>query len=295
MNYWTQKEINKEKAKEHVEDMYERFSNEIKYSIEHTEIYDEDDCLELLKANDDRVNSGVVNIVFDKIGISEAVCKTKSKSKKKKLCVLNFASYTNPGGMFIKGSSAQEECICHSSTLYPIIQSFEDTFYKWNKKNKNHGLYKHRMLYTPDVIFISEKGAIFKADVITLAAPNRGVALLNGVSETEIVETMRQRIKILLQVAYIHLVDTLFLGAYGCGVFKNDPKKVSKMFYDELGKYEMLYKFPIPDTANYKVFLENASIFMDNELGLFLTEKYKRTNFTDDEYETLDSVEIRNF
>ena len=43
----------------------------------------------------------------------------------KKVCVLNFASATNPGGGVVNGSSAQEECICRCTTLYPCLNNDE--------------------------------------------------------------------------------------------------------------------------------------------------------------------------
>lgn len=88
-----------------------------------------------------------------------------------KTAILNYASYKHPGGYFLGGSPAQEEALCHESNLYPILLSFDNTYYAWNKKNLNRALYLDRALYSPDVVF-EKGGKQKKADVITCAAPN---------------------------------------------------------------------------------------------------------------------------
>ena len=57
----------------------------------------------------------------------------------KKVCVLNFASATNPGGGVVDGSSAQEECICRCTTLYPCLNTdaMWNAFYKPHRKAAN--------------------------------------------------------------------------------------------------------------------------------------------------------------
>lgn len=57
----------------------------------------------------------------------------------KKVCVLNFASATNPGGGVVNGSSAQEECICRCTTLYPClnIDTMWQSFYAPHRKLGN--------------------------------------------------------------------------------------------------------------------------------------------------------------
>ena len=250
MDYFSKKELMKEKAISHLTHVCKEYAEEISESVDLTDLYTEDDCIELLKKNGDRDSTGNVCVSFDKIDVVEGVF--KHAKKKKKIAVLNFASFKHPGGMFLKGSTAQEECICHSSTLYPVISAFDDTYYYYNRSNKNKGLYKNRMLYTPDIVFMNDSGKTKIADVITMAAPNRGVALKNGVSETEIEYTMRERIKCILEVAEEHDVELLILGAYGCGVFKNNASVVASIFHEEFKRYKnMEYFFPIPDEEHY--------------------------------------------
>lgn len=76
----------------------------------------------------------------------------------KKVCVLNFASATNPGGGVIKGSSAQEEAICRCSTLYPNLkeQRMWNQFYSPHRRARDP-LHNDDCIYTPSVM-------VFKSD-----------------------------------------------------------------------------------------------------------------------------------
>lgn len=176
----------------------------------------------------------------------------------KKLAVLNFASYKNPGGMFVNGSSAQEESLCHESTLYNVLLPFKDSFYKKNNELLNRGLYTDRALYSPDVAFIKD-GKFIKADVITCAAPNFSVSLkYNRFSYAENIVALTSRIRFVLDIASENKVDTLVLGAWGCGVFKQQPQDVARIFLSELSRGYGISKvvFAVPDVCseNYRSF-----------------------------------------
>jgi uncharacterized protein (TIGR02452 family) len=70
--------------------------------------------------------------------------------------VLNFASAKNPGGGFRKGSSAQEESLARSSSLYLALSQDRlfSEFYGYHRRAKD-AIYSHRIIYSPRV-------AIFK-------------------------------------------------------------------------------------------------------------------------------------
>ena len=51
----------------------------------------------------------------------EAARRLVAENPGSRCAVLNFASPVNPGGGVVTGSSAQEECLCRCSTLYPCL------------------------------------------------------------------------------------------------------------------------------------------------------------------------------
>lgn len=177
-----------------------------------------------------------------------------------RVCILNFASYKNPGGAFLVGSFAQEEALCHESTLYPVLLNFNKTYYSWNKQHLNRAMYFDRALYSKDILF-ERNGKKMFADVLTCAAPNYRVGLkFQNVSLAENKNILRNRIEFMYGIAEQQEVNTLIAGAWGCGVFMQSPSTVCQLLTEALlaGQYRHLEKiyFAIPDenSRNFKDF-----------------------------------------
>src|SRR5574344_820747 len=179
--------------------------------------------------------------------------------------VLDFASYKNPGGMFIKGSSAQEESICMGSCLYNILSSqpVMDKYYNQHINNTNRALYTDDMLYVPRVVFTrSPEEPLFGAKVLVGAAPNASaIRRYNLASEEEIHTALERRIFYTIYYPYLLNQKNLLLGAFGCGVFGNNPVEVASIYKKYLidmnywNYYKQIY-FVIPDNNNYQIFAE---------------------------------------
>lgn len=161
-----------------------------------------------------------------------------------KTAVLNFASAKNPGGGFLGGAVAQEESLARSSSLYASLTK-DMTLYEFNRSNATF-LYSDYMIYSPEVVFWTDDDGEFlqepvSVDVITSPAPNKGAMKQNNRPHEmeQIEETFRIRIDKLFALAVSRQVECLILGAWGCGVFQNDPGKVAEYFREALeNKYQ---------------------------------------------------------
>lgn len=263
-DYWINKESRAERAAKWTERMEKEYAEEIKMSSDNTTVFSQDEYennfsfSKLVYPRHPRVP----DIVVSDMDVTDAIKEEYEKEKGKRIAVLNFASYKNPGGMFLNGSKAQEESLCHKSYLYNVLKR-QTEFYKWNRMHLNRGLYKDRLLYTPNVIFFDDEVPKAKCDVITCAAPNKSVAQkYQNVSYRENWSILFGRIETVLREAERNRVEILILGAYGCGVFGQDPKETAEIFNILLTEKAYSFKkavFPIPKTdrdRNYEIFKE---------------------------------------
>ncbi len=155
-----------------------------------------------------------------------------------KVGVLNFASARSPGGGFLNGAQAQEESLARCSALYASLIKCMD-FYDLHRQLKSC-LYTHSMILSPDCpIFRDDTGKYLPSPqlvhFITAAAPNAGAIASNEPEDTsKIPQALHERAEYVLALALSHGIQNLVLGAWGCGVFRNDPERVADTFADLL-------------------------------------------------------------
>ena len=155
------------------------------------------------------------------------------------LC-LNFASAKNPGGGFLAGSQAQEESLARSSALYPCLLVGRE-MYDFNRAHAS-ALYSDYMIYSPRVpVFRDDDGRLldapYQVSFITAPAVNAGAVRRNEPGEAESIRpVMGARLARILWVAAREGHKRLVLGAWGCGVFANDPVMVAALCAELLGR-----------------------------------------------------------
>lgn len=176
------------------------------------------------------IKHGVIEVVnMDSVS---AAIRAIQKDPYAKICILNMASRKKPGGGVKNGAKSQEEDLFRCTTLGMDIS------------DKHYPLKEDEFVYTEGAYVFKNKNYEdifpFKVDVVTMPAIN-----LNGGGwneekkeyEVKILEKpphytriMVQKIRTMCGMAARRGCTHLILGAWGCGVFKNEPAEVALHF-----------------------------------------------------------------
>ena len=140
---------------------------------------------------------------------------------------LNFANGVEPGGGFLAGATAQEEALCRSSALHQTLVG--DPMYEHHRRRALSGS-TDWAIYSPDVpVFRLDDGTELPRpwllSFLTCAAP-----YAPAVGQPEAGNLLAKRIARVLAIAQEFGHDTLVLGAWGCGAFRNDPHRTAQDF-----------------------------------------------------------------
>lgn len=169
-----------------------------------------------------------------------------------KVCVHNFASATHPGGGVKWGSSAQEECLCRCTTLFPCL-STDDLFRKYYKfhRDRHDTFYTDAVIYTPGIIAVKSdldfpqrlpEQEWETIDVVTCAAPNLRDQVLSKDKVQEFKQLHIHRAEKIILAAAENGAEVLITGAFGCGAFKNPPEIVASAWKTAIQKHRNALK-----------------------------------------------------
>lgn len=158
------------------------------------------------------------------------------RGKNYKVAALNFANAEGPGG-------AQEgDLMKRSNYLLSLDVNDQDLLKQMGGK---YNIPDDGCIYSPGVI-VDKK---FTVNMIAAAAP-----IFN---EKYVEERFKIKMRAIFRTAIDKGDEALVLGAWGCGVFGNQPENVAKWFYEVLQEYQGYFKeivFAIPDDKNLRPF-----------------------------------------
>lgn len=224
----------------------------------HNRVYECD-----FKTKEHKIKNNEFNIsIFE--GSTFDTARTFTKGK---VAVLNFANPHEPGGGVKRGARAQEECLCRCSNLYNVLATEELSrfYYQWHKQNTNY-LFSDRVIYSENIQIIKSDDyqlldSPAAVDVITCAAPYN----VYGFDRELLKSTYESRITNILEAAIDNDVDTIVLGAFGCGAFHNPPELMAEAFKEILINrgYYKFFENVVFAIINANRFDRNFAVFQE--------------------------------
>ena len=169
--------------------------------------------------------------------------------------VLNMASGYQPGGGVYKGAGAQEESLFRRTDLFRSMYVFTSWADQYGLTKSEHQYPLDPTwggIYTPQATVFRGPEADgyplldhpFQLDFVAVPAVRRP-ALDHGMIVPELVEVTKKKIRQIFRIAIENGNDSLLLGAFGCGAYKNPPVHMAKLFREVINEDEFKTRFKV--------------------------------------------------
>lgn len=198
--------------------------------------------------------------VATQFSVIEADCLETAELLKKagfNPCVLNMANRQNPGGGVLDGAGAQEENIFRRSNIFMSL--FQYAIYadeygiprasaSYPLNRNTGGCYSGRVT----VFRGSERAGYcilkrpFEIAVVTVPAINRPDLKMKNEQyyiADDFLEPTKEKIRTIFRIAGERRHDSLVLGAFGCGAFRNPPHHMAALFKEVFAEDEFRTRF----------------------------------------------------
>ncbi|MBQ7529701.1 TIGR02452 family protein [bacterium] len=173
------------------------------------------------------------------------------------VAVLNMAGRRGPGGSVMNGSGSQEGYLFRCTDYHMFLFRYTSQAEEYNLKRSHHQYpldSNFGGIFSRDVtVFRAGEAAGYRLlaepwKVNMIAVPgmsNPRTVFENGEERIapELVEGVKNKIRMIFRIACDHEQKCLVLGAIGCGAFHNPPKHVAELFRDVLCEREFFGAF----------------------------------------------------
>lgn len=171
-------------------------------------------------------------------------------------CVLNMASFHTPGGGVLAGSSAQEENIFRRTNIFKSLYQFNSIGLEYGVKQREEKYpldYNFGGIYTPHVTVFKGSDDVdyilleepFEIGVVSVSAVKNPRVNEEGKLVPWVVDTIKCKIKQILDIALENGHDSLVLSAFGCGAYKTPPTEMARLFKEVLSSDNYKDKFKV--------------------------------------------------
>lgn len=206
--------------------------------------------------------------------------------------VLNLASCWQPGGGVLDGRTTQEESLFRRSTLasslfpfdreradefgFPFVEQAYPNRSEILKSKKNVDTSREgRTFLSRGVVFFkdTEKNNCrllknpYRLDVVSVCAIKKPALTKEGLLTYRDRDIVRRKIRSMFKIALWNGNDSMVLGAWGCGAYRNPPSEIAALFREALLSDEFRNRFKSVTFAILSKSDSKLAIFRDILVG----------------------------